>query len=61
MSSRDLKATEIQANLERTLANLIISYSAIRNRTGFNNIVNLLNRYFSNDPSIKPFLEKYKF
>ncbi|MDR2431600.1 MAG: hypothetical protein LBD99_05050 [Candidatus Margulisbacteria bacterium] len=58
--SKNLRNNEINDNLERILADLIISYSTTKNRRGFNKIASLLNRYFSNDPSIRPFIEKYR-
>ena len=61
MTSRDQDINNIKSNLEMILGILIESYSAVKNRTGFNTIERLLNRYFSDDPKIKPFLDYYRF
>jgi len=61
MSSKYPSANRTRDNFKFTLDKLLISYSAVKNRNGFNNIVNLLNIYFKRDPQTKSLIEQYRF
>ena len=61
MSSKYPSANRARDNLKFTLDKLLISYSAVKNRDGFNNIVNLLNTYFKRDSRTKSLIEQYRF
>jgi hypothetical protein len=61
MTSDVKDINSIKNTFERILSVLIESYSATRNRTGFNNVERLLDQYYSHDPKVKPFLDYYRF
>ena len=61
MTSDVKDINNIKNTFERILSVLIESYSATRNRTGFNNVERLLDQYYSHDSKAKPFLDYYRF
>jgi len=61
VDSTSNSTAEPKNNIKAILSMLLRSYSALRNRQGFDNTAKLLNQYFRNEPDVQRFINRYKF
>jgi len=61
LSSNYVDKALVKNNLTLLLILLLESYSNTKNRNGFNNMVYVLNKFFSDDLWIKDYISKYQF
>ncbi|MDR1323815.1 MAG: hypothetical protein LBK68_05180, partial [Candidatus Margulisbacteria bacterium] len=61
MNGNSLDSKEAKSSLEFILSALISSYEATRSRSGFARAEQLLLKHFSDNPQVRPFIERHRF